>query len=103
AVVDKQLRLVAWNQRYLELFEFPPGLIQVGRPIADVIRHNAQQGLCGPGDPEDHVRRRVYHLEQGTSHTSSRVRADGRVIEVQGNPMLGGGFVMSFTDITVFR
>ncbi|EGQ8027612.1 PAS domain-containing hybrid sensor histidine kinase/response regulator [Vibrio vulnificus] len=103
AVVDKQLRLVAWNQRYLELFEFPPGLIQVGRPIADVIRHNAEQGLCGPGDPEDHVRRRVYHLEQGTRHTSSRIRPDGRVIEVQGNPMPGGGFVMSFTDITVFR
>ncbi|CAM2988562.1 hybrid sensor histidine kinase/response regulator [Vibrio mytili] len=103
AVVDKQLRLVAWNQRYLELFEFPPGLIQVGRPIAEVIRHNAECGLCGPGDPEDHVRRRVYHLEQGTRHTSSRVRPDGRVIEVQGNPMPGGGFVMSFTDITVFR
>ncbi|XAW89685.1 PAS domain-containing hybrid sensor histidine kinase/response regulator [Vibrio sp. CDRSL-10 TSBA] len=103
AVVDKQLRLVAWNQRYLELFDFPLGLIQVGRPIADVIRHNAEQGLCGPGDPEDHVRRRVYHLEQGTRHTSSRVRPDGRVIEVQGNPMPGGGFVMSFTDITVFR
>lgn len=103
AVVDKQLRLVAWNQRYLELFTFPTGLIQVGRPIADVIRHNAEQGLCGPGDPEEHVRRRVFHLEQGTRHTSSRVRPDGRVIEVQGNPMPGGGFVMSFTDITVFR
>lgn len=103
AVIDKQMRLVAWNQRYLELFEFPPGLIQVGRPIADVIRHNAEQGLCGPGDPEDHVRRRVFHLEQGTRHTSSRIRPDGRVIEVQGNPMPGGGFVMSFTDITVFR
>ncbi len=102
-VVDKQLRLVAWNQRYLELFDFPPGLIQVGRPIADVIRHNAEQGLCGPGDPEEHVRRRVYHLEQGTRHTSSRIRPDGQVIEVQGNPMPGGGFVMSFNDITVFR
>ncbi|RJX65419.1 response regulator [Vibrio sinensis] len=103
AVVDKQLRLVAWNQRYLELFGFPAGLIQVGRPIADVIRHNAQKGLCGPGDPEGHVRRRIYHLEQGSRHTSSRIRPDGRVIEVQGNPMPGGGFVMSFTDITVFR
>lgn len=30
AVVDQQLRLVAWNQRYLELFVFPSGLIQVG-------------------------------------------------------------------------
>ncbi|MGO2498307.1 MAG: hybrid sensor histidine kinase/response regulator [Vibrio litoralis] len=103
AVVDKQLRLVAWNQRYLELFDFPPGLIQVGRPIADIIRHNAQQGLCGPGDPEIHVRRRVEHLERGTQHTSSRIREDGQVIEVQGNPMPGGGFVMSFSDITAFR
>ncbi|UXI01112.1 PAS domain-containing hybrid sensor histidine kinase/response regulator [Photobacterium sp. TY1-4] len=103
AVVDKQLRLVAWNQRYLELFSFPPGLIQVGRPIADVIRHNAQQGLCGPGDPERHVAKRVEHLKRGTAHTSSRIRPDGQVIEVQGNPMPGGGFVMSFSDITDFR
>ncbi len=103
AVVDKQMKLVAWNQRYLELFTFPPGLIQVGRPIADVIRHNAEQGLCGPGDPEIHVQRRVEHLERGTRHVSSRIRADGQVIEVQGNPMPNGGFVMSFTDITVFR
>jgi len=102
-VVDKQLRIVAWNQRYLELFEFPSGLIQVGRPIAEVIRHNARMGLCGPGDPEEHVRRRVFHLERGSQHTSSRIYPDGTVIEVQGNPMPGGGFVMSFTDITVFR
>ncbi|PSW32047.1 hypothetical protein C9J21_13690 [Photobacterium phosphoreum] len=103
AVVDKQLRLVAWNQRYLELFTFPAELIQVGRPIADVIRYNAQQGLCGEGDPELHVAKRVQHLQQRTAHTSSRVRADGQVIEVQGNPMPGGGFVMSFSDITAFR
>ncbi len=103
AVVDKQMKLVAWNQRYLELFTFPSGLIQVGRPIADVIRHNAEQGLCGPGDPEIHVQRRVEHLERGTRHVSSRIRADGQVIEVQGNPMPNGGFVMSFSDITVFR
>ena len=65
AVVDKQLRLVAWNQRYLELFDFPAGLIRVGRPIADVIRHNAQQGLCGPGDPEVHVRKKGLSLRAG--------------------------------------
>jgi len=103
AVVDKQLRLVAWNQRYLELFEFPAGLIQVGRPIADVIKHNAEQGLCGPGEVQQLVKRRVEHLERGTRHTSSRVRPDGRFIKVEGNPMPGGGFVMSFSDITVFH
>ncbi|WP_261816183.1 hybrid sensor histidine kinase/response regulator [Vibrio gallicus] len=103
AVVDKQLRLVAWNQRYLELFSFPSGLIQVGRPIEDIIRHNAEQGLCGPGNPEIHVAKRLSHLRRGSTHTSSRQRPNGQVIEVQGNPMPGGGFAMSFSDITVFR
>lgn len=103
SVVDKQLRLVAWNQRYIDMFQFPPGLIQVGRPVADLIRFNAQRGLCGPGDPEDHVSKRVMHLTRRKPHTSSRVHPDGRVIELQGNPMPGGGFVMTFTDITAFR
>lgn len=102
-MVDKQLRLVAWNQRYVELFNFPPDLIQVGRPIADVVRYNAELGLCGPGDIDEHVQKRVAYLRRGSPHTSSRVHPDGRVIEVQGNPMPGGGFVMSFTDITAFR
>ena len=48
SVVDQSLRLVAWNHRYLELFEYPDGLIYVGRPIADIIRYNADRGLCGP-------------------------------------------------------
>ncbi|OOF22812.1 hybrid sensor histidine kinase/response regulator [Salinivibrio proteolyticus] len=103
SVVDKQLRLVAWNQRYIDMFQFPPGLIQVGRPVADLIRFNAQRGLCGPGDPEEHVEKRVHHLTRRQPHTSSRVHPDGRVIELQGNPMPGGGFVMTFTDITAFR
>ncbi|MFD2175962.1 hybrid sensor histidine kinase/response regulator [Veronia pacifica] len=103
SVVDRQLRLVAWNQRYIELFRFPRDFIQVGRPIADVIRFNAERGLCGPGDIDQHVRKRVAFLKRGSRHTSSRVHQDGKVIEVQGNPMPSGGFVMSFTDITVFR
>jgi len=103
SVVDKRLRLVAWNQQYFELFDFPEALIQVGRPVADVIRYNADRGLCGPGDTKEHVRKRVFHLKRGTRHTSSRQWPDGRVIEVQGNPMPGGGFVMIFTDITAFR
>ncbi|HLV16988.1 MAG TPA: PAS domain-containing hybrid sensor histidine kinase/response regulator [Pseudomonas sp.] len=103
SVVDQSLRLVAWNRRYIELFEYPEHLIHVGRPIADVIRYNAERGLCGPGDPETHVIKRLYWMRQGTPHTSERLFPNGRVIELIGNPMPGGGFVMSFTDITEFR
>ena len=42
-------------------------------------------------------------MRQGRAHTSERLFPNGRVIELIGNPMPGGGFVMSFTDITPFR
>ncbi len=103
SVVDQSLRLVAWNHRYLELFDYPDGLISIGRPIAEIIRYNAERGLCGPGEADNHVERRLYWMRQGTPHTSERQFPNGRVIELIGNPMPGGGFVMSFTDITAFR
>ncbi len=102
SVVDNQLKLVAWNRRYLELFSYPNGLIRVGRPIDEIIRYNALRGLCGEGGLEEQINRRVSHMKKGTPHISSRKRSDGRVIQVQGNPMPGGGFVMSCTDITPF-
>jgi len=103
SVVDQSLKLVAWNRRYLELFNYPDGLISIGRPIADIIRFNAERGLCGPGEAEVHVARRLHWMRQGRAHTSERLFPNGRVIELIGNPMPGGGFVMSFTDITPFR
>jgi Na+/proline symporter/signal transduction histidine kinase/CheY-like chemotaxis protein len=103
SVVDPALRLVAWNRRYLELFNYPEDLITIGRPIADIIRYNAERGLCGPGESEVHVARRLHWMRQGRAHTSERLFPNGRVIELIGNPMPGGGFVMSFTDISAYR
>lgn len=103
SVVDQNLRLVAWNHRYIELFNYPDGQVYVGRPVAELIRFNAERGLLGGGDIEEHVSKRLYWMRQGTAHTSERLFPNGRVIELIGNPMPGGGFVMSFTDITEFR
>ncbi|MBU2324788.1 MAG: hybrid sensor histidine kinase/response regulator, partial [Gammaproteobacteria bacterium] len=104
SVVDQNLRLVAWNHRYIELFDYPEGLIYVGRPIAEIIRFNAERGMLGvEADVEESVARRLFWMRQGTAHTYERTFPNGRVIELIGNPMPGGGFVMSFTDITEFR
>nr|WP_284676649.1 PAS domain-containing hybrid sensor histidine kinase/response regulator [Vibrio sinus] len=103
AVIDKQHKLVAWNQRYQELFNFPSSLVKVGRPFEEMIQFNTQNGLFDPGEMEEHVRHRIFYLEQGKTHTSTRKAPGGRVIEVHGSPMPGGGFVMRYTDITEFR
>ncbi len=100
SVVDADMKLVAWNTRYLELFDYPPGMVSAGVPIATLIRHNAQRGDFGPGDAEFHVQKRLGHLRRGLEHSFERHRSDGRVIKTVGGPMPGGGYVMSFTDIT---
>jgi Na+/proline symporter/signal transduction histidine kinase/ActR/RegA family two-component response regulator len=100
SVVDAELRLVVWNKRYLDLFEYPEGMVQPGRPIADLIRFNAERGECGVGDIEDLVEKRLRHMQQGSPHRFIRRRSDGRIIEMVGNPLPSGGFVTSFTDIT---
>jgi len=100
SVVDGDLRLAAWNTRYVELFGYPPNLVRVGRPIADLIRWNAERGECGPGEIEDHVAKRLTHMRAGREHAFERVRRDGKVLEILGRPMPGGGYVTSYADIT---
>ncbi|SDN80718.1 NahK/ErcS family hybrid sensor histidine kinase/response regulator [Vreelandella arcis] len=100
SVVDQNLRLVVWNQRYLELFRFPDHLIRVGAPIDRIFRYNAHSGEYGPGDPEEHVQLLLDNIRDGQPHRYVRYRQDGSVLEVQGNPMPGGGFVYTYQDIT---
>ncbi|MCG2841394.1 PAS-domain containing protein [Sandaracinobacter sp. RS1-74] len=100
SVVDGDLRLIAWNSRYLELFGYPEGMVRVGAPVADLIRFNAMRGECGPGEVEAHVARRLNHLRRGVPHSFERMRDDGRVLKTVGGPMPGGGYVMCFTDTT---
>ncbi len=102
-VVDQDMRLVAWNSAYLALFDYPEELIRLGRPVADLLRHNAESGLMGGGDIERKIQRRIAHKRAGTRHRIERPWPDGRIIEIRGNPMPGGGFVATFTDVTAFR
>ncbi len=103
SVVDAQLRVVAWNRRYLELFGYPDGLVAVGRPVLDLLRWSAARGELGPGDPEVQVEKRLAHLRAGTTYTFQRVRRNGQVYSIHGQPMAGGGFVTTYTDITEFK
>lgn len=103
SVIDADLRLVSWNRRYVEFFRYPPELMQVGRPIEDLFRFNAQRGLLGDGNEDSAIRRRLEHLRAGTPYLHERERPDGTVLEIRGNPLPGGGFVTSYADITQYK
>ena len=103
SVVDRDLRLVAWNRRYQQMFEYPDGMLYVGRPVADLIRYNAERGEMGPGDREGQVGKRVAYLREGSPHVFERVRANGQVIEMRGQPLPGGGYVTTYSDVTDYK
>ena len=100
SVVDQQMRMVAWNKRYLEFFEYPDGYVRTGRPVADLIRFNLERIGCLPEDLDAEVEKRIRYLKEGTPHNFERYRPEGRVLEVSGNPMPGGGFVTSYTAVS---
>ena len=103
SVIDGSSRLVAWNRRYADLFDYPQHLLRVGTPIEALIRYNASLGRCGSGEIEEHVAKRLAHLAGGEAHVFQRTRDDGSVIEMRVNPLPGGGYVASFSDITAHK
>ncbi len=103
SVVDPDMRLVAWNRRYQQMFGYPDGMLYVGRPVADLIRYNAERGELGEGDVDAQIDKRIRYMRAGSPHIFERVRADGQVIEMRGQPLPGGGYVTSYNDITDFK
>jgi PAS domain S-box-containing protein len=103
SVVDANLCLVAWNQRYERLFGYPPGMVVVGRPIEDLIRYNATRGWVVSADVDAAVARRLEFMRAGKAHSHERELPNGTVLEILGNPMPGGGFVTSYSDVTAYK
>ena len=102
-MVDRDLRTIALNRKFLELLRFPPERFARGFHMAEAFRFNAERGEYGPGEVEDQVRQRVELARRFEEHSFERVRPDGTVIAVRGKPLPGGGFVSTYTDVTAQR
>jgi len=100
SMVDAELRVVAFNRRFLELLQFPPGRFRPGMSFEEFIRYNAERGEYGPGNVDAQVQERMQRARCFQAHHFERVRPDGTVIEVRGKPLPDGGFVTTYTDVT---
>ena len=98
SVLDDKLQLLAWNDRYVELFTYPKGFLKAGMPITDILSYNAKRGLFNPSS----IDKRVSYMREGTRHKHIRKQPDGKVIELNGAPLPGGGYVTTYSDITEY-
>ena len=102
-MVDKDLRTIALNRRFLELLDLPPERFGQGFHMEAAFRFNAERGEYGPGDIEELVRQRVELSRQFAPHAFERTRPDGTIVAVRGKPLTGGGFVSTYTNVTEQR
>jgi two-component system sensor histidine kinase/response regulator len=103
ALFDGNLRLVACNCEFLELFALSADNFRVGDSLEQFLRDAVGRGAFGPGDQEIQVVEHLALYRDLRPHRMERLRSDGTIIEVIGNPMPDGGFVTAYNDITALK
>ncbi|MFK5996741.1 MAG: PAS-domain containing protein [Rhodobacterales bacterium] len=101
SIYDADLKLAVANQRFQDMFDLPPELVELGKPFADCIRYLASKGDYGPvTDIEAFVAEKVEQAKAFQPHYIERERANGTTISIEGSPLRQGGWVTVYTDIT---
>jgi Na+/proline symporter/signal transduction histidine kinase len=96
---DSDLRITAWNDRFLEMLELPPDFIRVGLPLSDMVKFNTARGEYNDTNLKDLFFYRKAELD-ALPYRYERIRPDGHVIEIIFARMTGDGYVASYTDVT---
>jgi len=99
-VLDRDLRLLAWNQAFIDLYDMPPNFVHVGIGMDEIIRYNGSRGSYGPGNVEELVAARIHSFQHDLEPVRLRLYPSGKVIEIRSNPLPDGGLVTTYTDVT---
>ncbi|MCU4178933.1 NahK/ErcS family hybrid sensor histidine kinase/response regulator [Bosea sp. BH3] len=99
-VLDRDLRLLAWNQAFIQLYDLPPSLVRFGTGLDEVVRFNAARGAYGDGAQDDLMAARLESFVNDREPVRLKLYPSKKVIEVRTNPLPDGGFVTTYTDIT---
>jgi len=98
---DEQLNLIVVNTRYLEIYGLTPADAKPGTPLIELMRCSIARGVHRAGIGAEEMftdfKRRLIENKEPLLH---RQLSDGRIIAVRHLPMLGGGWVGTYEDIT---
>ena len=100
---DATGRVIVTNRRFAEIYRLPVGADWAGRPLIDLLRDSP---LLAAGEDEA-VRRGLDDYSAMSWRTISlqmtQTLNNGQIVTIAHEPMEGGGFVDTYTDITEQR
>ena len=100
-MVDAELRLVMCNRQLRELLNFDPDIVRPGAAMRQVLAHSIAVGNH-PGLSLEQLVVDVRRLVKSGNRANFRQHLPGgRMLAVSWEPIVGGGWVCSYEDITV--
>jgi len=99
-IFDDDLRLIACNAKYAEMYGLGPDLIRPGTPFRAILEQRVRNGTS-PVDAQNYVEETL-----ATPHTSITLEQnllDGRIISLLRAPLSTGGRVTIHIDVTEKR
>ena len=100
AVYDAEQRLMAWNRRFVELFQLPDTLARPGAPLTEILKWCSEAGVLELPDPEAFLAGRRPEFANPTGAASILPMAGERVVEVRLHAAGEGRVVATLTDLT---
>ena len=101
ALYDQDDRLVAFNQRYREIYAHSAPAIKSGAKFEDILRYGAKRGQYAQaiGRIDEWVAERLAHHRAGTGSIEQEI-AGNRWLRIEERPTSEGGVVGVRVDIT---
>jgi diguanylate cyclase (GGDEF)-like protein/PAS domain S-box-containing protein len=96
---DQSARLVLFNRRYLEMYNLSPEVVKPGCTLHELVRHRREIGLLSD-DPDQYCKDILDTVASGKTTAQFVHSDDGRVTHAVYQPMPGGGWVVTFEDVT---
>jgi diguanylate cyclase (GGDEF)-like protein len=97
---DENLRLVACNQNYRDLFSLPAHVAREGASLKDMIAYSCSVGRHPGTTAEDVFNERRAVFAKGAPATLLTIVDGKTTIQTVYRPMAGGGWVATYEDIT---
>jgi diguanylate cyclase (GGDEF)-like protein len=97
---DAEEKLVIFNARFAEIYGVSPEQITPGMTTRELMALAFGPGKVSDKDPEGTLALQQSFIREGTGGSGIERLTDGRSVAIAHRPMLDGGFVATFEDIT---
>lgn len=100
---DADGKMIVRNRRYLELYNVTAADFPLGTTHRDALERLLELGIYTKIDVDSEVAKTEACLAAAKTHSAHRHLTDGRTVLVTRRPMSGGGWVVTFDDVTERR